>query len=378
MRDMRYLDTRLGPMVEAYIAWKKLGPPSPDDDRHVRTHPGEARGLAPPGVGIADLGAAGSLSLYLERGPPDSWKLHRTIINGFFEWAINYDHRSAKNPIKLLPKMGPGPRRTTVVFSEQEIDAIVGAARYMDDPVRDHARAILMIDTGCRKAEMRMLRHRDIDPAGKVIKVVGKGDKEREIPVYGEFWLAYERSLFEPIPRLDRFPEPDDFFWFPMRVAGEYGNRERQVTKAYPETPMSPRCFHQWWGRLIGHSGVEYRKPHTTRHTYATAALEANEGDIHAVKELLGHASVSTTELYLHSAKKAKEDTARKLAAARRQGRGGSSLVTTSYPQARKEAYRPLGNPAWLLTSRRLADSNCCFRHKARKPYLPAHSGVFT
>ena len=160
----------------------------------------------------------------------------------------------------------------------------------MDDPVRDRARAMLMFDSGCRKAELRMLRHAQIDPAKKLIAVIGKGDKEREIPVHGDFWLAYERTLFEPIPRLDRLPEPDDYFWFPMRVAGEYQGRERQVTKAYPDRPMGQRGFHDWWERLVGHSGVTYRKPHTTRHTYATAALEASDGDIYGVKELLGHA----------------------------------------------------------------------------------------
>ena len=160
------------------------------------------------------------------------------MINGFIEWAINYDHRSSKNPVKLLPRMQPGPSRTITVFTEAEIDTIISSARYMDDPVRDHARAILLFDTGCRKNEVRMLRHEAIDPGKKIITVIGKGDKEREIPVHGEFWLAYERSLFEPIPRLDRLPEPEDYFWFPMRVAGAYGSRER---RSRPPTP-SGRC----------------------------------------------------------------------------------------------------------------------------------------
>ena len=317
MRDQRYLDTRLGPMVAAYINWKKLGRPAATTmDRYERILAQLAVSI-PPGIGIAELSSP-ELTLYLNDVPPDSWKLHRTVINGFLEWAINYDHRTAKNPIKLLPRMQPGPRRTITVFTEPEIDAIINAARLMDDPVRDHARAMLMVDSGCRKAELRMLRHQAIDPSRKLITVIGKGDKEREIPVHGEFWLAYERSLFEPIPRLDRLPQPEDYFWFPMRVAGEYQGRRRQVTKAYPDRPMGQRGFHEWWERIVGHAGVTYRKPHTTRHTYATAALEASEGDIYGVKELLGHSSVSTTELYLHAGKKAKESVARKLAAVRR------------------------------------------------------------
>src|SRR4029077_19533849 len=131
---------------------------------------------------------------------------------------------------------------------------------------------------------------------------------------------------FEPIPKLGRLPEPEDYLWFPMRVAGAYKGRVRQVTAAYPDRPMGQRGMHEWWERLVGHSGVDYRKLHTTRHTYATAALEASEGDIYGVKELLGHASVSTTELYLHAGKKAKESVARKLAAARRRQRDDDHL----------------------------------------------------
>ena len=126
--------------------WKKLGRPAATTiDTYERILARLAVSL-PPGIGIAELSSA-ELSLYLNDVPPDSWKLHRTVINGFLEWAINYDHRTAKNPIKLLPRMQPGPWRTITVFTEREIDAIINAARLMDDPVRDHARAMLMVDT---------------------------------------------------------------------------------------------------------------------------------------------------------------------------------------------------------------------------------------
>ena len=263
MRDMAYLDTRLGPTVAAYIAWKKLGRPAKTTiDTYERRLARLAVSL-PAGVGIAELDVA-DLSLYLNTVPPDSWRHDRTIIKGFIEWAIMHDHRSAKNPILLLPKMQPGPQRTVKVFTESDLDALINAARFMDDPVRDQARAILLIDSGFRKAECRTLRHREIDPGKKTVTVIGKGDKEREIPIAGDFWLAYERSLFEPIPRLGRLPEPNDFFWFPMRVAGAYQSRERQVTKAYPDVPMSPRAFHKWWERLVDHAGIDL--PETPHH----------------------------------------------------------------------------------------------------------------
>ena len=129
MRDMAYLDTRLGPLVAAYIAWKKTGRPAKTTiDTYERILARLAVHL-PPGVGVDEFGVA-ELSLYLDAVPPDSWRLHRTVINGFVEWAIENDYRTAKNPVKRLAKMQPGPSRVITVFSERELDAIVGAARH--------------------------------------------------------------------------------------------------------------------------------------------------------------------------------------------------------------------------------------------------------
>jgi hypothetical protein len=129
MRDMAYLETRLGPMVQAYIAWKKLGRPAKSTiDTYERRLARLAVGL-PPGVGIAELDVADQL--YLNTVPPDSWK-HTDDHQRVHEWAIIHDH-APKNPIKLLRRCSR-PAATVKVFTEDEIDAIVAAARFMDDP----------------------------------------------------------------------------------------------------------------------------------------------------------------------------------------------------------------------------------------------------
>jgi site-specific recombinase XerC len=204
------------------------------------------------------------------------------------------------------------------VFDAIERERIIDASRYMDDPARDRVRAHLLLDAGIRKGEAQGLLHGDVNPNRREIKVLGKNNKEREIPIEDDvFWLAWETGLLTPIPRLGRLPELGDHVWFPMRVAGEYKGRARQVTRAYPEKPMGSRGFHEWWERLVGHSGVDYRKPHMTRHTYATDAVDASEGDIYGVKELLGHANIATTQLYLHSSRRRKNSVAAQLARVR-------------------------------------------------------------
>jgi site-specific recombinase XerD len=166
---------------------------------------------------------------------------------------------------------------------------------------------------------MRALKVGDVDPLGRCIVVTGKGNKKRQIPIHGDFWQAWEIFLIAPIPKLGRPVEPDDYVWFPMRVAGEYGNRERQVTASYPDRPMGECSMHNWWARLCGHAGIEYRKMHMARHTFATDALDATEGDLYGVSEMLGHSSTKVTEVYLHSSKRRMESTAAKLNRARRE-----------------------------------------------------------
>ena len=69
------------------------------------------------------------------------------------------------------------------------------------------------------------------------------------------------------------------------------------------ERSSSYRGFYEWWKRVEAAAGVQHRKPHAMRHTFATDVLDATEGDLYAVKELLGHSSTRVTEVYLHSSR---------------------------------------------------------------------------
>jgi integrase/recombinase XerC len=313
---MRYLQTALGPDIQDHLTNCRLGRTS------STTLDAKERLLARlavscPTVGIAELDYE-HLERFLITVPEGSWRTYRSHINTFIRWAIRFDRRSAKNPAELLPKLRPNPSRVLNVFDEHERGLIIDASRYMDDPARDRVRAHLLLDAGIRKGEARGLLHGGVNPNRREIAVIGKNDKERVIPIEDDqFWLAWETALLTPIPRLKRLPASGDYVWFPMRIAGEYKGRARQVTRAYPDRPMGSRGFHEWWERLLGHAGVDYRKPHMTRHTYATDAIDASEGDIYGVKELLGHANIATTQLYLHSSRRRKDSVAAALARVR-------------------------------------------------------------
>jgi integrase len=81
---------------------------------------------------------------------------------------------------------------------------------------------------------------------------------------------------------------------------------------------LSPRGFTDLWRRIDEAAGVRHRKPHIMRHTFATDVLDATEGDLYAVKELLGHSSTRVTEVYLHSSRTRTESAVKALTEYRR------------------------------------------------------------
>jgi site-specific recombinase XerD len=93
------------------------------------------------------------------------------------------------------------------------------------------------------------------------------------------------------------------------------------VIAVKPERGLSYRGFYEWWRRVEATAGVRHRKPHMTRHTFATDVLDATEGDLYAVKELLGHSSTRVTEVYLHSSRTRTESAVRALTEYRRANR---------------------------------------------------------
>ena len=98
-----------------------------------------------------------------------------------------------------------------------------------------------------------------------------------------------------PIPKLDRAPQPRDFLLYPTG-AGPHG-----PTWWDPTRPMVYSTFWRWWDASCKRAGVRYRKPHTSRHTFATKLIRATGGDLAATQKALGHASIRTTiDVYTH------------------------------------------------------------------------------
>lgn len=169
---------------------------------------------------------------------------------------------------------------------EEEMEQVLSADSEDEadvDSVRDHLVMLMLYSTGMRRAELLGLRDSDIDFYRGEIRVTGKRNKQRVIPMAPE--LADEISRYIAL----RDKETDEKF----RVArGEYLFHG-------PRGHLSEKTIATVVARMLAGTSVVRKSPHVLRHTFATALLNNGAG-INSVKELLGHASVATTQIYTH------------------------------------------------------------------------------
>lgn len=172
------------------------------------------------------------------------------------------------------------PRRLPATLDADQMARLLEI--HGDDPVtlRDRAMLELLYSSGLRLAELVALDLHDIDLADATVRVTGKGAKTRVLPVGRKARAAVQDWLHKRAQLAD--PDTQALF------VGARGKR------------ISPRSIEQrvdYWARRQG-LGVHVH-PHMLRHSFASHLLESS-GELRAVQELLGHADVSTTQIYTH------------------------------------------------------------------------------
>ena len=166
------------------------------------------------------------------------------------------------------------------------------AARLMEQPdrssavgLRDAAILELFYGTGIRLSELLGLSPEDVDLRNDTMKVLGKGNKERIVPVGRQAKAAVKLYLAARGQLLPRRPG---------------GTDTRALFLTSRGNPLHPKGVHLLVRRYISRvSEIEKKSPHVLRHSFATHLLDRG-ADLNAVKELLGHASLSTTQIYTH------------------------------------------------------------------------------
>ena len=208
-------------------------------------------------------------------------------LRSFYKWSLKNGLASG-NPMTLIrtPKQA---KRLPKVVSLEQIERLLAAPDDKDVlGARDRAMLETLFSTGIRVSELVDLNFDDIDEAGEALLIRGKGKKERLVPL-GSHALRAIRHYVQMVQHDPRFrsawsPEKNERVLFINKHGGRISARSvrRKLDK---------------YLRLVGLDPAI--SPHTLRHSFATHLLE-NGADLRSVQELLGHQSLSTTQVYTH------------------------------------------------------------------------------
>jgi integrase/recombinase XerD len=207
------------------------------------------------------------------------------IISGlrsFFDYLIFEDYRTT-NPLELIesPKIG---RKLPDTLSEEDIDNIIKAID-LSKPEGERNRAMLETLYGCglRVSELTNLKISDLFFEEGFIKVTGKGDKQRFVPIVDITQKYINIYINEVRNHLKIQPGFEDTLFL--------NRRGKQLTRAMIFTIIK---------QLAEKIGLKKNiSPHTFRHSFATHLLE-NNADLRSIQLMLGHESITTTEIYVH------------------------------------------------------------------------------
>ncbi len=200
-------------------------------------------------------------------------------IKGFFEHLVESGERSGNPAVNLLPPKSW--RKLPRVLTEDEVERLLGAAD-ITSPLgrRDKAMIELLYATGLRVSELVGLTLPQLRLDVGFLVALGKGSKERIVPIGEEAELWVSAYVTEVRPQLAR-----------GRHLVVFVNRNGQG--------LTRQGF---WKILRAHGlrvGIERLSPHVLRHSFATHLLE-HGADLRAVQMMLGHADISTTQIYTH------------------------------------------------------------------------------
>lgn len=214
---------------------------------------------------------------------PTSLRRRAAALKGFYRFAFGEGLIETDVAMHLdLPKQS---RRLPDTLDVGEVERLLEAAS--NGGVRDRALLELLYAAGLRVSEAIGLDREDLSLDGAFVRVIGKGDKERLVPI-GEIsidWLV--AWLDGPRPALLGSSHVAPLRGGPLFL----GDRGRRLARQQAWAAVT---------RAADHAGLAGKvSPHTLRHSFATHLLEGG-ADLRVVQELLGHASISTTQLYTH------------------------------------------------------------------------------
>lgn len=203
-----------------------------------------------------------------------------SAIRGLYEYLLR-EGRIGHNPAQDI-RAPKNDRRLLGVLDVDQMGRLLSIDANQPLAVRDQAVMELMYSSGLRLSELTALDLPDVDLDAGLVTVIGKGRKTRVVPIGRkanavlQHWLRVRNDLLPP------------------------GSEQRALFIARSGRRLAARSVQQRLGQWARHQGMEGRvHPHMLRHSFASHLLESS-GDLRAVQELLGHADISTTQIYTH------------------------------------------------------------------------------
>jgi len=181
----------------------------------------------------------------------------------------------------VLPKT---KKRLPVFVEEESLNKLLDDYEFGNDfqGTRNMTIIEMLYLTGIRRAELTGLRNIDVDTRNATLKVTGKRNKQRIIPLLKSFTLKLEKYI---TVRNEAFPDSvSEWFFLSNKGNKLYDKYVYNIVRKYLSIVTT----------------IEKRSPHILRHTFATHMLN-NGADLNSIKEFLGHANLSATQIYTHN-----------------------------------------------------------------------------
>ena len=204
-----------------------------------------------------------------------------SCLKSFFKFVIKRGTLTINPMSKIVsPKSG---KRLPVFVDQKAMEQLFEEVCFPDNyiGVRDRTILELLYLTGIRRAELIELKKSDLDLEQKLLKVLGKGKKQRLIPLTNTLKIKLSTYL--------------------SLVQGEFGADEPYLFLTGKGKKLYPKLVYLLAKNYLSQvTSIEQRSPHVLRHSFATH-LSNNGAELNAIKELLGHSNLSATQIYTHN-----------------------------------------------------------------------------
>ena len=211
-----------------------------------------------------------------------------TVLNNFYQFLLKNQYLS-KNPVEYieLPKL---KKTLPTVLSHKEIESLLDIELVTKYDYRNKAMLELLYSSGLRVSELVNLTVYDVQISENIVRIIGKGGKERIVPIddYATKYLTIYMNEYRP--QLLKKQITNDLF---------LNNLGRKISR---------QSMFKIIQQIALKKGIRtHFSPHTLRHSFATHLLE-NGADLRSIQELLGHSSISTTQIYTHVSNQFKKE----------------------------------------------------------------------